>query len=62
MTGSSDLALKNNDDKVVEGGGRNLSKSKKLKNAKFGIQTYLGVMWEPTFLTPNTREAFNQLR
>ena len=61
-TGSSDSALKDDDDEVVEGSGRNLSKSKKSKNAKSGIQTHLGVMGESTFLTPNTREAFNQLR
>ena len=36
-TESSDLAQKDNDIEVVEGGGRNLSNSKKSKNAKSGI-------------------------
>ena len=61
-TRSSDSALRNDDDEVVEGGDRNLSKSKKLKNAKSGVQTRLGATEEPTFLTPDAREAFNQLR
>ena len=61
-TGSSDLALRNDDDEVVEGGDRNLSKSKKSKNAKFGVQTRLGATEEPTFLTLDARKAFNQLR
>ena len=61
-TRSSNSALRDDDDEVVEGGDRNLSKSKKSKNAKFGIQTRLGATEEPTFLTPNAREAFNQLR
>ena len=62
-TGSSDLAQRDDDDEVVGGGGdRNLSKSKKSKNAKSRIQTRFGAMEEPTFLTPNTRKAFNQLR
>ena len=59
---SLDLAQRDNDNEIVEGGSKNLSKSKKSKNTKSGIQTYLGAMGEPTFLTPNTREAFNQLR
>ena len=62
-TESSDLAQRDNDDKVIGGSGdRNLSKSKKLKNAKSGIQTCVGATGEPTFLTPSAREAFNQLR
>ena len=62
-TGSSDLAQRDDDDEVVGGGGdRNLSKSKKSKNAKSGIQTRIGATGEPTFLTPGAREAFNQLR
>ena len=64
-TGSSDTPWRNNDDEVVGGGGdRNLSKSKSkmLKNAKSGVQTRLGAMEESTFLTPDAREAFNQLR
>ena len=62
-TGSSDSAQKDDDDEVVGGGGdRNLSKSKKSKNTKSGIQTRIGATGEPTFLTPDAREAFNQLR
>ena len=61
--GLSNLAQRNNDNEVIEGGGdRNLSKSKKLKNTKSGIQTRIGATGEPTFLTPGAREAFNQLR
>ena len=60
-TGSSDSALRDNDDEVVEGGDRNLSKSKKLKNAKSGVQMHLGTTEESTFLTSDAREAFNQL-
>ena len=68
MTGSSDLALRLGADnnEVVGGSGKaddkNLSKSKKSKNAKSGKQTRIRAMEEPTFLTPSTREAFNQLR
>ena len=61
-TGLSDSALGDDDDEVVEDGDRNLSKSKKSKNAKSGVQTRLGATGEPTFLTPDAREAFNQLR
>ena len=66
-TGSSNLALRKlGADEVIGGGGkaddRNLSKSKKSKNAKSGIQTHIGTTGEPTFLTPGAREAFNQLR
>ena len=66
-TGSSDLAPRElGADEVVGGGGkaddRNLSKSKKSKNAKSRIQTRVGATGEPTFLTPSAREAFNQLR
>ena len=61
-TGSSNLAQKDNDDEVVGGDGdRNLSNSKKSKNVKSGIQMRLSAMWELTFLTPDTREAFNKL-
>ena len=65
---SSDSAprLGANDDEIVGVGGKaddkNLSKSKKLINAKSEIQTPLGTTGEPTFLTPNAREVFNQLR
>ena len=63
----SDLApteLETNNDKVVRGGGKTDNKNlfKKLKNTKFGIQTSIGAMGEPIFLTTNTKEAFNQLR
>ena len=54
------------DNEIVGGGGKaddkNLSKSKKSKNAKSEIQTHFGVTEEPIFLTPDTREAFNQLK
>ena len=62
-TGSSDLPQRDDDDKVVGGGGdKNLAKSKKSKNAKFGIQMHIGATGEPIFLTPGAKEAFNQLR
>ena len=61
-TGSSNLIQKDNDEVVGGGGDRNPSKSKKPKNAKSGIQTHLGAIGEPTFLTLDAREAFNQLR
>ena len=62
-TGSSDSPQGDDDDEVVRGGGdRNKSKAKKLKNAKSGVQTRLGATGEPTFLTPDARDAFNQLR
>ena len=64
MTESLDLAQGVDDNEVVGGGGsdKNLSISKKLKNAKSGIQTRIRVTEEPTFLTPGTKKAFNQLR
>ena len=64
-TGSSNLPQRDNDDEVVGGGGdKNLSKSKskKSKNAKSEVQIRLDATGEPTFLTPNARKAFNQLR
>ena len=67
-TGSLDLALRlgANDNEVVGSGSkaddRNLSKSKKLKNVKFGKQTRIRATEESTFLTSGTREAFNQLK
>ena len=63
-TRSSDSAQRDNNNELVGGGGndRNLSKSKKLKNAKSGIQTRIRATGEPTFLNPGTRETFNQLR
>ena len=62
-TKTLDLAQRDNDNKVVENGGdRNLSKSKKSKNAKSGIQMHIEATREPTFPTPGTRKAFNKLR
>ena len=59
-TGSSDSAQRDNNNEVVRGGGdKNLSKSKKSKS---GIQTRIGAIEEPTFLTSDARKAFNQLR
>ena len=58
--------LGDNDNEVVGSGGKaedqNLSKSKKSKNVKSGVQTGLGAMVKPTFLTPDTKKVFNQLR
>ena len=63
MTRLSDLSQRDNDNKVVGGGGgKNLSKSKMSKNAKSRVQTHFDTTKEPTFLTPNTRETFNQLQ
>ena len=57
------MAQRDNDDEVVGGGNdKNLFKSKKRKNAKSRIQTRLDATGEPTFLIPDTREAFNQLK
>ena len=63
-TGSSDSARKNDDNEVIGGDGndKNLSKSKKSKNAKSGIQTHIKATEEPIFLTSGAREAINQLR
>ena len=66
-TALSDLAPKElRANEVIGSDGKaddkNLSKSKKLKNAKCGIQTRIGATKEPTFLTPGAKEAFNQLR
>ena len=63
MTRLLDLSQRNDNDEVVGGGGdRNLSKSKKSRNAKSRIQTHIGAMGESTFLTPGAKKAFNQLR
>ena len=51
-----------NDEGISGGGDRNLSKSKKSKNAKSGNQTYIEATEEPKFLTFKAREAFNLLR
>ena len=61
--GLSDLAERDDDNEVVrDDGDRNLPKSKKSKNTKSGIQTRIGAMEEPTFLTLDAKEAFNQLK
>ena len=63
MTGSFDSTLRDNDDEVVEGSGDgNLSKSKKLKNAMFRIQTRIGATRNPMLKISGTRETFNQLK
>ena len=70
MTGSSNLTpreLRANDNKVVEGSDkademiRNLSKSKKSKNAISEIPTCIniGAIGESIFLTSNAKKAFN---
>ena len=68
-TRSSDSAQRElgaDDNEVVGGGGkvdnRNLSKSKKLKNIKSGIQTHVKAMGKPTFLISGNKKIFNQLR
>ena len=67
ITESSNSApkeLQANDEEIIGGGSddKNLSKSKKSKNAKSRIQTHNKIMGEPIFLTSNTKEAFNLLR
>ena len=68
MTGSSNLIprLGTDDNEIVGGGGkaddRNLSKSKKMKNAKSRKQMRIRATGESTFLTPGARKGFNQLR
>ena len=64
MTRSSDSAQRDNNNEVVGGVGndRNLSKSKKSKNAKSGIQIRIRATRKPIFLILDIREAFNQLR
>ena len=62
-TGSSNLAQEDNGNEVIRGdGNKNLSKSKKLKNAKSKIQMRIGATGELTFLISGTKETFNQLR
>ena len=61
-TRSLDSPQGEDDDEVVGGGGnrnKSKSKSKKSKNAKSRVQTRLGATGEPTFLTLDTRKAFN---
>ena len=65
--GSLNLTLRElKTDEVVGGSSkaddRNLSKFKKSKNTKSGIQTYIGTTEEPIFLTSGAKEAFNQFR
>ena len=64
--GSTLRELRVDDDEIVGRGGkaddRNLSKSKKSKNAKSGIQTRAGATGEPIFLTPGNKKTFNQLK
>ena len=53
------------DNKVVKVDGKadetfkNLSKSKKSKNEKSEVQTYIGATKEPIFLIPGAKKAFN---
>ena len=65
-SGLSDLAprLGVNNNKVVRNDSKADKKnlSKKSKNVKSGIQTYIETMEKPTFLTLGTRKAFNSLR
>ena len=60
--GKLDLLRRNNDNKIVGGGNRNLSKSKISKNAKTGTQVRIEATKKPTLLIPDARKAFNQLR
>ena len=62
ITGTSDLAQDNDDNKVIGSGDRNLSKSEKSKNAKSRIQMRIRAIGELTFLISGTKEVFNQLR
>ena len=57
----SDLSQRDNANEIVgdNGNDKNLSKSKKSKNAKSKIQTYIGATGELIFLTPGAKEAFN---
>ena len=64
-TGSSDLAPGElGTDEVVGGGSKADDRNpiKKSKNTKSRIQMHIGVTREPTFLTPGTKNAFNQLK
>ena len=63
ITKLSNLPQKNNDNEIDgDGGNRNLSKSKQLKNDKSRIQTHIRATGKPIFLTPGARETFNQLK
>ena len=52
------------DNEVIRGSSKadNRNLSKKSKNTKFGIQTYVWAIREPTFLTLGIKKTFNQLR
>ena len=59
--GSSNLPSGDDDNEVVgDSRDRNLSKSKKSKNAKSEIQMCIRATRKPTFLTSGATEAFNQ--
>ena len=59
-TGLSNFAQRDDNDEVVEGNGdRNMSKSKKSKNAKPEIQTFIRATGESIFLILSTKKAFN---
>ena len=67
ITRLSDLAPRELKANEVVGGvnksdKKNLFKSKKLKNAKSGIQMHIGATGELIFLTLSIKEAFNKLR
>ena len=64
LSRSSDLALRDDNNEFVRGGGdiRNLSKFKKSKNAKSRIQMCIKTMRKLKFLTPSIKKAFNQLK
>ena len=55
------LRLRTNDDKVIGSGGKtdNRNSSKKSKNLKSGIQTYIKATGEPTFLTSSAKKTLN---
>ena len=69
---SAPKAFRAGNDEVVGGGGgradetrKNSSKTRKSKNDKSGNSTRvstIGATGEPTFLTPDAKEAFNRLR
>ena len=63
-TKSSDSTQRHNDNEFirVDGNDKNLSKSKKSKNRKSGIQMHIKATEKPLFLTPSARETFNQLK
>ena len=56
--------LGDNDNEVVQDVGKvdNKNLSKKSKYINSGIQMYIGVTKEPTFLTTSAKKAFNSLK